>query len=614
NMLFSTDKTIEKYYIVRSYCEILDLFKGAYLNARTTYLSNKTTDNAKAFITYTDMYFTAQDIGSSFGMDFLNTIYSGGLLNKLFSSKEEYEQIVASNQRIGIYLKEAHETVTMSWITDLYTDNSEMYEIYAAILKKNKNYHVYPTRVEFSKDSVEWGLNDSIYYGWDCKVYPSSANCKELTYTSSDTSVLSFLSNGNIQLKKTGTCTITATSVESDDLFDTLEVTVVSGNGADGSSLELLTPTKVVVPVSSDFQYTISNGVTITKYTGSYPNIQIPDTIEGYAVTKIGVNAFYNNKSLASVTMPDSITSIGDYAFSGCKTLSKVTLSKSLQSMGYGVFNECDSLTSVEIPKSLTSISSSTPYVFQGCDKLTNITFENGTTKIASYLFANCDSITSITVPSGVKEIGRYAFYDCDKLDSVNIENGLLIIGSYAFSDCNMLAAIAIPDSVKTIESYAFQNCDRLYSVALPSGILELSSYLFYDCDNLETLITPNNVTKIGNDVFQNCDRLSTIIISDSVTNIAVFEKISEKLKKSFTVDNGKEFAAHKELAAGTGMKVFSATFKVKNQSSQDRCADFQVRFCQWRSQKPQEYLPYFKVFKGNTAQKLPYRCAAGVG
>ncbi|MCM1060421.1 MAG: IS30 family transposase [Eubacterium sp.] len=33
--------------------------------------------------------------------------------------------------------------------------------------------------------------------------------------------------------------------------------------------------------------------------------------------------------------------------------------------------------------------------------------------------------------------------------------------------------------------------------------------------------------------------------------------KISEKLKKSFTVDNGKEFAAHKELAAGTGMKVF---------------------------------------------------------
>ena len=42
-----------------------------------------------------------------------------------------------------------------------------------------------------------------------------------------------------------------------------------------------------------------------------------------------------------------------------------------------------------------------------------------------------------------------------------------------------------------------------------------------------------------------------------TIATIAAFAKISEKLKKSFTVDNGKEFAAHKELAAGTGMKVF---------------------------------------------------------
>lgn len=38
---------------------------------------------------------------------------------------------------------------------------------------------------------------------------------------------------------------------------------------------------------------------------------------------------------------------------------------------------------------------------------------------------------------------------------------------------------------------------------------------------------------------------------------LAAFAEISEKLKKSFTVDNGKEFTAHKELAAGTGMEVF---------------------------------------------------------
>ncbi|MCM1059066.1 MAG: IS30 family transposase [Eubacterium sp.] len=42
-----------------------------------------------------------------------------------------------------------------------------------------------------------------------------------------------------------------------------------------------------------------------------------------------------------------------------------------------------------------------------------------------------------------------------------------------------------------------------------------------------------------------------------TIATVAAFEKILEKLKKSFTVDNGKEFAAHKELAAWTGMKVF---------------------------------------------------------
>lgn len=41
------------------------------------------------------------------------------------------------------------------------------------------------------------------------------------------------------------------------------------------------------------------------------------------------------------------------------------------------------------------------------------------------------------------------------------------------------------------------------------------------------------------------------------MATIAAFAKISERLKKSFTVDNGKEFAAHKELAEGTGMMVY---------------------------------------------------------
>lgn len=40
-------------------------------------------------------------------------------------------------------------------------------------------------------------------------------------------------------------------------------------------------------------------------------------------------------------------------------------------------------------------------------------------------------------------------------------------------------------------------------------------------------------------------------------STVEAFSSIPDKLKKSFTVDNGKEFAAHKELSASTGMKVY---------------------------------------------------------
>lgn len=42
-----------------------------------------------------------------------------------------------------------------------------------------------------------------------------------------------------------------------------------------------------------------------------------------------------------------------------------------------------------------------------------------------------------------------------------------------------------------------------------------------------------------------------------NIATIKAFSAIPDKLKKSFTVDNGKEFAAHKELSEATGMNVY---------------------------------------------------------
>ena len=74
-------------------------------------------------------------------------------------------------------------------------------------------------------------------------------------------------------------------------------------------------------------------------FSGSYA---IPDS-----VTSIGAEAFYNCKSLTSVTIPDSVTSIGDFTFSYCESLTSVTIPDSVTSIGHYAFEGCRSLTDV---------------------------------------------------------------------------------------------------------------------------------------------------------------------------------------------------------------------------------------------------------------------------
>ncbi len=66
-----------------------------------------------------------------------------------------------------------------------------------------------------------------------------------------------------------------------------------------------------------------------------------------YNVTSIGNHAFSNNKSIITVTIPDSITTIEGYVFSGCTNLKEVIMSKNVTSLGYDTFGDCESLTNV---------------------------------------------------------------------------------------------------------------------------------------------------------------------------------------------------------------------------------------------------------------------------
>ena len=244
----------------------------------------------------------------------------------------------------------------------------------------------------------------------------------------------------------------------------------------------------------------------------SLQSITIPNS-----VTSIGDKAFRWCNSLQSVTIPNSVTSIGDNAFNWCKSLQSVTIPNSVTSIGDNAFNWCKSLQSVTIPNSVTSIGDK---AFSGCDSLRSITIPNSVTSIGDEAFSCCTSLRSITIPNSVISIGDYAFSSCESLQSVTIPNSVTKIGDYAFSWCKSLQSITIPNSVTKIGDYAFSDCESLQSITIPNSVTSIGDRAFYSCKSLQSVTIPNSVTSIGDGAFIDCESLTNVTIPNSVTSI----------------------------------------------------------------------------------------------
>ena len=180
--------------------------------------------------------------------------------------------------------------------------------------------------------------------------------------------------------------------------------------------------------------------------------------------------AFYNYKTLTSITIPESVKTIGDNAFKGCSSLTSIEIPNSVTSIGDSAFSSCGSLTSITIPDSVTSIGSG---AFYGCTLLTSIEIPNSVTSIGDSAFSSCGSLTSITIPNSVTSIGDWTFSGCDSLTSIMIPEGVTSISGWTFAGCNSLASITIPDSVTSIEGYAFLYCSSLANIIFNGTMLQ---------------------------------------------------------------------------------------------------------------------------------------------
>lgn len=273
--------------------------------------------------------------------------------------------------------------------------------------------------------------------------------------------------------------------------------------------------------------------VTITKYTGTESTVILPSTINSWPVTKIGEDAFQDNTTITSVTIPASVTEIGSNAFAGCTNLTIVNYA-----------GDWSNLT----------IQSGNPAVQDAANApLFDFEFippDNTAVIVTNYKYNG--AAADVTIPSRyqgkpVTTIGHAAFFN-SAVTSVTIPDSVTSISDEAFINCPKLTNISIPNSVTYIGFSAFSSCTSLKSITLPSSLSFISGALFLGCSQLTTIHIPVSVTSIGNNAFADCPSLMTVTYPGSKTqwdditkgrNSDVLENrlICAKLEATFTAD-----------------------------------------------------------------------------
>lgn len=287
--------------------------------------------------------------------------------------------------------------------------------------------------------------------------------------------------------------------------------------------------TITVTAPSRDFTFDATTG-TIKKYNGNDTVVVIPPTISSWPVTKIGEDAFQDNTTITSVTIPANVTEIGANAFAGCTNLTSVNYK-----------GDWSNLT----------IQSGNPAVEDAAnEQLFDFKFTPDNTAVIVTRYNG--TAADVTIPSRYKGkpvtmIDHAAFHD-SAVTSVTIPDSVTSISDDAFAFCSQLTNISIPNSVTFIGFAAFNSCTSLKSITLPSSLSTIQSSAFYNCGNLETIRIPVSVTFIGNYAFAGCPSSMTVTYPGSKTqwdditkgrNSDVLENhlICAMLEATFTAD-----------------------------------------------------------------------------
>ncbi len=151
-------------------------------------------------------------------------------------------------------------------------------------------------------------------------------------------------------------------------------------------------------------QSLVAGSITSTPYAGK---VVVPATVTHemvtYNVVGVTYNAFFENKNVTSVELPNGILSIGQSAFYGCRNLTSVNLPSTLEYIAPFAF-AYSGIKSAIIPEGVMTIY---PHVFDSCDALEAISFPTTLKTIGEYGVFKCTKLSNLIIPATVTSIGE---------------------------------------------------------------------------------------------------------------------------------------------------------------------------------------------------------------
>lgn len=284
------------------------------------------------------------------------------------------------------------------------------------------------------------------------------------------------------------------------------------------------TLTSVTIPASI---ISVSPGATTSGNTvgafASCRNLKTVNFEEGFTTTVVPAYCFINCSSLSQIDLPETIKEIGTSAFSGCSSLN-IPMPPYLETIRMSAFQSCTSMTEVVFPSTMKSVDSN---AFNYCPKIKKVVIPEdcNVTVIPGTCFRMNSQLEEVSLSDKITSIGNSAFAYCNKLSEIDLPTELKTIGEMAFYEDKLLENVTFYDKLETIGAGSFAKCVKLKQIDLPQSLKTIGVGAFMSVA-AETFTIPASVTSIGGAAFAQAANMTEFIVEDGNTAYITLEGI----------------------------------------------------------------------------------------